>query len=132
MNDELKRNLERITTSPSYRLAELDTDFLQRSELRPVRMQLELLKPEMTFEEQEIRSTIVVFGGTQIVERQQAERRLGLANEELSERPDDAQTPTSRQPSTNECWQNRSTTMRPESSAAWSRQLARATGRATT
>jgi len=32
----------------AYRLAFADTDFLLREELRPVRMQLELLKPELT------------------------------------------------------------------------------------
>ena len=47
--DELK-NLEAILHSPSYRLAEQDTDFLKLAELRPVRLQLELLKPEMTLE----------------------------------------------------------------------------------
>ena len=31
----------------AYRLAFTDTEFLLREELRPVRMQLELLKPEM-------------------------------------------------------------------------------------
>ncbi|MDP6717392.1 MAG: prepilin peptidase, partial [Pirellulaceae bacterium] len=45
-------NLQAILNSPTYHLAELDTDFLQRDELRPVRMQLELLKPEMALEEQ--------------------------------------------------------------------------------
>ena len=59
--DELK-NLEAILHSPSYRLAEQDTEFLRRPELRPVRLQLELLKPEMMLEEQLVRSTIVVFG----------------------------------------------------------------------
>jgi hypothetical protein len=33
--------------SPAYRLAYADEDFLCREELRPVRLQLELLKPEM-------------------------------------------------------------------------------------
>ena len=47
--DELK-NLEAILHSPSYRLAEQDTDFLKLAALRPVRLQLELLKPEMTLE----------------------------------------------------------------------------------
>ena len=35
------------TLSPSYRLAFADTEFLLREELRPVRLQLELLKPEL-------------------------------------------------------------------------------------
>ncbi len=54
------------TRSPSYRLAFADPDFIARDELRPVRLQLELLKPEMTLSEMGIRSTIVMFGGARI------------------------------------------------------------------
>jgi len=55
------------TEAPSYRLAFADDDFLLRQELRPVRLQLELLKPELMMEEQGVRSTIVLFGGARIV-----------------------------------------------------------------
>ena len=54
------------TNSPTYRLAFADPDFLCRDELRPVRLQLELLKPEMAFEALGIESTIVMFGGARI------------------------------------------------------------------
>ena len=50
------------TRSPSYRLAFADPEFLLRNELRPVRLQLELLKPELAFQEEEIDATIVMFG----------------------------------------------------------------------
>lgn len=83
--DALRR---RIMESPSYRLASEDIDFLNRDALRPVRMQLELLKPEMALTEQQVHSTIVVFGGTQIYERPEAERRLAAAKEALSKAPD--------------------------------------------
>ena len=56
------------TRSPAYRLAFDDKDFLTREELRPVRLQLELLKPEMLLREHGIRSTIVLFGGARIPE----------------------------------------------------------------
>ncbi len=52
--------------SPAYRLAFADDDFLCRDELRPVRLQLELLKPEMGLDEHGIKSTIVLFGGARI------------------------------------------------------------------
>lgn len=52
--------------SPSYRLAYADDDFLCREELRPVRLQLELLKTEMMLSERGIRSTVVIFGGARI------------------------------------------------------------------
>jgi uncharacterized protein (TIGR00730 family) len=84
--DELK-NLEAILHSPSYRLAEQDTDFLKRSELRPVRLQLELLKPEMALAEQQVRSTIVVFGSTQILEQSRAVDRLEHARLALQAEP---------------------------------------------
>jgi uncharacterized protein (TIGR00730 family) len=78
-----------ILNSKSYRLAERDTEFLARPELRPVRLQLELLKPEMILAEQGVHSTIVVFGGTQIVEQHDAEERLELSRRLLAEAPDD-------------------------------------------
>ncbi len=83
MNEDAKRNLQAILDSPSYRLAELDTDFLQREELRPLRMELELLKPEMVLEQQGVQSTIVVFGGTQIVEPSEARRRVVAARQAM-------------------------------------------------
>jgi uncharacterized protein (TIGR00730 family) len=54
------------TLSPSYRLAYADPDFLCSEELRPVRLQLELLKAEMILAERGIRSTVVLFGGARI------------------------------------------------------------------
>jgi hypothetical protein len=51
---------------PAYRLAFADGDFLKRDELRPVRLQLELLKPQMVMDERGIESTIVMFGGARI------------------------------------------------------------------
>ena len=52
--------------SPSYRLAYADDEFLCREELRPVRLQLELLKTEMLLTERGIKSTVVMFGGARI------------------------------------------------------------------
>ena len=63
----------------SYRLAFTDTDFLLREELRPVRMQLELLKPELIQQEQGIQSTIVIFGSARILPPEDAARRLDEA-----------------------------------------------------
>lgn len=71
--------LEAILRSPSYRLVQDDPDFLDKPELRATRLGLELLKPELELSAQQIRSTIVVFGGTQIVERSVAEERLEQA-----------------------------------------------------
>ena len=84
--DELRR---RILASASYRLAEHDVELLARSELRPVRLLLELLKPELALEEHRVDSTIVVFGGTQIVEPAQAALRLAAARDALARNPGD-------------------------------------------
>ncbi|EIE51816.1 lysine decarboxylase [Salipiger aestuarii] len=54
------------TRAPSYRLAFADESFLCRDELRPVRLQLELLKPQMVLDEHQVESTIVLFGGARI------------------------------------------------------------------
>ncbi len=54
------------TRAPAYRLAFEDNEFLRRERLRPVRLQLELLKPEMVMGDAGITSTIVLFGGARI------------------------------------------------------------------
>ncbi|WP_128000619.1 LOG family protein [Piscinibacter defluvii] len=63
----------------AYRLAFTDTEFLLREELRPVRMQLELLKPEMVQHEHGVTSTIVIFGSARIQPPDVAQARLDAA-----------------------------------------------------
>ncbi|MDQ6627178.1 MAG: TIGR00730 family Rossman fold protein [Pseudomonadota bacterium] len=63
----------------AYRLAFTDTDFLLREELRPVRVQLELLKPQLVQDELGIEKTIVIFGSARIVAPDVAERELAVA-----------------------------------------------------
>ena len=81
--------IERILRSPSYQRADQDTEFLNRDELRPVRLQLELLKPEIIQIEEGIRSTIVVFGSARLVEPAMARERLAEAETALAQKPDD-------------------------------------------
>ena len=66
----------------AYRLAFTDTEFLLREELRPVRMQLELLKAETVQREQGIESTIVIFGSARILAPEEAQRRFAIAEAE--------------------------------------------------
>jgi hypothetical protein len=56
------------TRAPAYRLAFDDREFLTSEHLRPVRLQLELLKPELLLSEAGIESTVVLFGGARIPE----------------------------------------------------------------
>jgi uncharacterized protein (TIGR00730 family) len=78
------------TRAPAYRLAFTDNEFLLREELRPVRLQLELLKPQMIMDARGIRSTIVMFGGARIPapDRRDSARTPKLA--ELSQYYDEA------------------------------------------
>jgi len=75
----------------SYDLAFADPEFLLHPELRPVRMQLELLKPELIQREENIQSTIVVFGSARILPAEVAQARLQEA-QELPEGPQRDQT----------------------------------------
>ncbi|HMP56129.1 MAG TPA: LOG family protein [Novosphingobium sp.] len=67
------------TESAAYRLAFTDTEFLLREELRPVRFQLELLKPEMLLDEAGIGSTLVVYGSARIPAPEQAAALVAAA-----------------------------------------------------
>ncbi|MBT0668729.1 TIGR00730 family Rossman fold protein [Novosphingobium profundi] len=78
--DEQKGTLQ--TQNPSYKLAFQDTDFLLRDELRPVRFQLELLKPEMLLEEANIGSTLVMYGSARIPSPEKCEGVLARATTE--------------------------------------------------
>ena len=81
----------RQTCSDSYKLSYADQEFLLRDELRPLRLQLELLKPEILLTEHKIFSTIVVFGSTKIqdyeISKSQYENAVKLAELE----PDNAE-----------------------------------------
>ncbi len=64
------------TKSASYKLAFDDSEFLLRDELRPVRLQLEIMKPEIIQQEQGVNSTVVIFGGSRIPDPETAAKRL--------------------------------------------------------
>lgn len=75
--------------SSSYIPADKDTEFLQRDELRPIRIGLELLKPELIQKEEQIESTIVVFGSARLHEPAVAEKALHAAEAEAAQAPTD-------------------------------------------
>ncbi|MBU1565334.1 MAG: TIGR00730 family Rossman fold protein [Proteobacteria bacterium] len=79
------------TASASYRLSYTDVDFLTREELRPVRLQLELLKPEMIQQEHGIDATVVVFGGSRIPEESEATKNVALAEQAAIADPNNPQ-----------------------------------------
>lgn len=70
----IETDLERVervpstpqTEAPAYRLAFVDADFMRRDELRAIRLQLELMKPELVLQARGIVSTIIMFGGARV------------------------------------------------------------------
>ncbi len=83
----LKNNAQ--MQSSAYRLAYEDFDFMMRDELRPLRLQLELLKPEITMSEHGITSTVVIFGSARTLDTVTAQVNLNKATENLAKNPDD-------------------------------------------
>jgi uncharacterized protein (TIGR00730 family) len=74
------------TAHPAYKLAFQDADFLLREDLRPVRFQLELLKPELLLDEARIGSTFVFYGSARIPEPDKALVLRELATDERGRR----------------------------------------------
>ena len=85
---ETQKRLDAIMADPSYRLAYRDPDFIGSDDLRPLRLEMELLKPEMLMDQCGIKSTIVVFGGTQVAPREEGERLMAEAKEAIAKDPD--------------------------------------------
>ena len=70
------------TESAAYRLAFQDNEFLLREDLRPVRFQLELLKPELLLDEAKIASTFVFYGSARIPAPEMADALVAAATNE--------------------------------------------------
>lgn len=85
-----RKRLQSLLTSPSYRRADQDLEFLNEDELRPVRLQLELLKAELLQRRENVHSTIVVFGSARVPQPSASRRLLAAASARLARRPKDA------------------------------------------
>ena len=68
--------IEDLVSSRAYIKAYEDIEFLNRDGLRPLRLHLELLKPEMELEDHNVLSTVVVFGSARTPEPEAAQREL--------------------------------------------------------
>jgi uncharacterized protein (TIGR00730 family) len=82
-------NLRACLESPTYLRAYEDLGLLHRTELRPVRLQLELLKAEMLLQEEGIETTIVLFGSARTLPREDAEARVAAAGHRFRQAPGD-------------------------------------------
>ena len=80
-------NLGKILESTSYRLAHADESLLESDEMRGVRMLLEITKPQQILEAEGVQSTIIIFGGVNIIERAAAQERLARAEREAKADP---------------------------------------------
>ena len=85
------------SSSPAYRLAYADTDFILTDEMRPVRLLLELSKPELTLQQHNIHHTIVIFGSARILDPDTAANNLSAVDEKLRLQPADSLLLTARQ-----------------------------------
>ncbi|QNM83847.1 LOG family protein [Sphingomonas sabuli] len=74
------------TESEAYKLAFQDMEFLLREDLRPVRFQLELLKPELLLKEANIASTFVFYGSARIPWPDQADQLVATATNDEQRR----------------------------------------------
>ena len=82
------QNLGKILESASYRLAHADGALLESEEMRGVRMLLEITKPQQILDAEGISSTIIIFGGVNIIERADAEERLAQAEAAVAAAPE--------------------------------------------
>jgi uncharacterized protein (TIGR00730 family) len=85
------------SSSPAYRLAYADADFILTDEMRPVRLLLELSKPELTLQQHNIHHTIVIFGSARILDPDTAANNLSAVDEKLRLQPADSLLLTARQ-----------------------------------
>jgi len=79
----------RFLSSSAYKRADSDSEFLQRDELRAVRLQLEWFKPELIQQDEGIESTIVVFGSARLLEPETAQAKVRQAEQALALSPND-------------------------------------------
>jgi uncharacterized protein (TIGR00730 family) len=84
---EVKKRSRKKVAWPAFELAFLDHDFLLHKSLRSVRLQLELLKPELSQQKLKIESTIVVFGSARIPDHETAKQQLKQAQKKLKSKP---------------------------------------------
>jgi len=80
-------NVNLHLNSPSYEIAFRDQNFIWSDHARPIRLQMEMEKPEWIMRQSGIRSTIIVFGSARFVSRNRAQRFLAEANKQLADTP---------------------------------------------
>lgn len=85
----MKKPTKELKHTSSYIKAYEDIELLKNDDLRPVRMELETLKPEIYFRKKGVTETIVCFGSARIADTQTAKERLDAAKKALAKKPQD-------------------------------------------
>lgn len=87
-SDQEAERIVNILNSSSYKRADFDHDFLDSDLARPLRLQLEYTKVQSVLEEKGVDKTIVIFGGTRVVQQNRAEIKLKKAKDQLKQDPE--------------------------------------------
>ncbi len=87
-NDRYEK-VNKLKHSKSYKKAYEDLEFLRSDELRPIRLQLELLKPQMILNKHGVENTIVCFGSARIFNKEDSLKRIEMFKKELQKNPND-------------------------------------------
>ncbi|GAB4031758.1 MAG: LOG family protein [Elusimicrobiota bacterium] len=86
---ELNDRREKLLKSKAYIKAYEDIDFLKEDEQRPIRLQLELLKPEQILHQHGIKHTVVCFGSARTFNKEEAQERVAFIEKLLRKKPQD-------------------------------------------
>jgi len=78
-----------LLSSESYRQADEDINFLRHDESRGLRLQLDYSKAQRLLEQHDIHHTVVIFGGTRVVEPPAARHKVETLHKALLKHPDD-------------------------------------------
>lgn len=86
----MKKTTKKVKTpSKSYIKAYEDIQLLKHADMRPVRMELETLKPELYLRKHNVTETIVCFGSARVKEAKQAAAAIKAAKAALKKHPSD-------------------------------------------
>ena len=85
----MTRKTNDVEHESSYIKAYEDVELLKKDVMRPVRMELEVLKPEIYLQHFGIKETIVCFGSARVREEKEAKEKIAQAEKALAENPTD-------------------------------------------
>jgi uncharacterized protein (TIGR00730 family) len=83
--------VEALLGSDSYKRADLDLDFLAQDAVRGPRLELDYLKPETHLQAHGVKHTVVVFGGTRILEPAAAQRQVDSLRQASADNRNDSE-----------------------------------------